>query len=76
MNGVESRKLEDVQCEEGITGLVHRTVGWNVKGSWTSDSALRPRQPFILCICKDDLGILTGSLVSAGLCTLWSSGLQ
>ena len=33
MNGFESRESEDVQCEEGIAGLVHRLVGQNVKGS-------------------------------------------
>ena len=76
MNEVESRKSEDVQREEGITGLVHSHVGWNVQGSWASYSALRPLHPFMLCTYKVGLGVLTTSLLSAGLCTLCSPGLQ
>ena len=76
MNEVESRESEDVQCEEGIARLVHSPVGWNVQGSWASASASRPRHPFMLCACKVGLGVLTTSLVSAGLCTLCSPGLQ
>ena len=76
MNEVESRKLEDVQREEGIAGLVHSPVGWNVQGNWASDSALRPRLLFILCTCDVGQGFLISSLVSAGLCTLCSPGLQ
>ena len=55
MNEVESRKSEDVQGEEGITGLVHSPVGWNVHGSWTLDSASGSQHPFILCIRKVEL---------------------
>ena len=75
MNEVESRKLEDVQGEEGITVLVHSPMDWNVHKSWASDYASRPQHPFILCTCKVGLGVLTTSLLSAGLYTLCSPGL-
>ena len=67
---------KDVQREEGITGLVYNPVGWNVRWSWASDSAVRPQHPFILSTCKVDLGILTNSFVLVGLCTVCSPGLE